>query len=72
MHAHAAGRERADAALHCFLARVFEDSSDFVFHEERFDLAFRDYERVVGDGRTETVIVVAAARARAHLRRRSS
>ena len=53
-----AGRERADAALHCFLARVFEDSSDFVFTEERFDAAFRDLERVVGDGRVETVVVV--------------
>jgi len=54
---HAAGRDRADAALHCFLARVFEDSSDFAFHEERFDLAFREYEAVVGDGRTETIVV---------------
>ena len=42
----AAGRERADAALHCFLGRVFEDSSDFVLHEERFERAFRDLERV--------------------------
>ncbi len=55
--AHAAGRDRADAALHCFLARVFEDSSEFVFHEERFDLAFLEYEGVVGDGRTETIVV---------------
>ena len=55
--AHAAGRDRADAALHCFLARVFEDSSDFVFHEERFELAFREYETIVGDGRTETIVV---------------
>ncbi len=55
--AHAAGRDRADAALHCFLARVFEDSSDFVLHEERFELAFREYETVVGDGRTETIVV---------------
>ncbi len=53
-----AGRERADAALHCFLARVFEDSSDFVLSEERFDDAFRDLERIVGDGRSETVVVV--------------
>ncbi len=58
VHAPPAGRERADAALHCFLARVFEDSSDFVFTEERFDAAFRDLERVVGDGRVETVVVV--------------
>jgi hypothetical protein len=55
--AYAAGRDRADAALHCFLARVFEDSSDFAFHEDRFDLAFREYEAVVADGRTETIVV---------------
>ena len=42
VHAPTAGRERADAALHCFLARVFEESTDFVFHEERFDAAFRE------------------------------
>ncbi len=58
VHSPPAGRERADAALHCFLARVFEDSSDFVFSEERFDQAFRDLEQIVGDGRTETVVVV--------------
>lgn len=58
VHAPPAGRERADAALHCVLARVFEDSSDFVFSEERFDAAFRDLERAVGDGRVETVVMV--------------
>jgi hypothetical protein len=61
VHAPPAGRERADAALHCFLARVFEGSSDFAFSEERFDRAFRELERVVGDGRTETVVVAAIA-----------
>jgi len=58
VHAPPAGRERADAALHCFLARVFENSSDFILSEERFDAAFRDLERIVGDGRSETVVVV--------------
>ncbi len=58
VHAPPAGRERADAALHCFLARVFEGSSDFAFTEERFDAAFLDLERVVGEGRSETVVVV--------------
>lgn len=61
VHAPPAGRERADAALHCFLARVFEGSSEFAFSEERFDRAFRELERVVGDGRTETVVVAALA-----------
>ena len=51
------GRERAEAALHCFLARVFEDSTDFVFHEQRFDSAFRELEGVVGDGRSESLCV---------------
>jgi hypothetical protein len=55
----APGRERAEAALHCFLARVFEDSTDFVFHEERFDQAFRELSSVVGDGRSESACVVA-------------
>ena len=58
VHAPPAGRERADAALHCFLARVFEDSTDFVLGEERFDQAFRDYAKIVADGRTETVTIV--------------
>ena len=53
----APGRERAEAALHCFLARVFEDSTDFVFHELRFDSAFRELEGVVGDGRSESLCV---------------
>lgn len=51
------GRERAEAALHCFLARVFQDSTDFVFEEQRFDRAFREIEGVVGEGRTESVCV---------------
>ncbi len=52
-------RERAEAALHCFLARVFQDSTDFVFHEQRFDAAFRELESVIGDGRSESACVVA-------------
>ena len=54
---HAAGRDRADATLHCFLARVFEDSSDFAFREERFDQAFREYESIICEGRTETMVI---------------
>jgi hypothetical protein len=51
------GRERADAALHCLLARVFEDSTDFVMHEGRFDAAFRELEAIVTEDRTETVAI---------------
>lgn len=58
VHSPGAGRERADAALHGFLARVFEDTTDFVFHEERFDRAFREYEGIVADGRAESVAIV--------------
>lgn len=57
VHTPSAGRERADCALHCFLARVFADATDFVFSEERFDGAFRELIAIVADGRTESVVV---------------
>jgi hypothetical protein len=58
VHAPPSGRERADAALHCFLARVFADSTDFVFQPERFDAAFRDLELIVAEGRAESLVVL--------------
>ena len=55
---HAApGRERADMALHCFLERVFDGSTDFVFNEERFDTAFRELEGILADNAPDTVLV---------------
>ncbi len=58
VHAPGAGRDRADAALHCFLARVFRDSTEFVLQEERFEAAFAELRSVIADDRTETVVVV--------------
>jgi hypothetical protein len=50
-------RERAEDALRLFLARVFEDSSDFVLTTERFERAYGELESVVCEGRTESVVV---------------
>jgi len=51
------GRQSADAALHCFLARVFIDSKDFVFEERRFDKAYLELERCVAAERAEHTVV---------------
>ena len=50
-------RERAEDALRVFLARVFEDSTDFALSDLRFDSAYTELERVVFDGRAESVVV---------------
>ncbi len=44
-------RERADAALRCLLARVFEERSEFGFDEERFRHAYDELERSLYEGR---------------------
>ncbi len=49
-------RERADAALRCFLARVFEERSAFVFDPERFELAYEELERALYEGRCVTIV----------------
>ena len=51
------GRQCADAALHCFLARVFVDSNDFVFDERCFDNAYLELERCVAEERAEHTVV---------------
>jgi hypothetical protein len=51
-------RERADATLRAFLARVFEDSDDFVLTPERLQRAYGELEEIVLDGRSETEVVV--------------
>ena len=51
------GRQSADAALHCFLARVFVDSNDFVFDERCFDKAYLELERCVAQERAEHTVV---------------
>jgi hypothetical protein len=50
-------RERAQEALYVFLARVFEDSTDFVLNIERVRTAYDELERLVMEGRTEAVAV---------------
>jgi hypothetical protein len=50
-------RERAEATLRAFLARVFEDSSDFVLSPDRLQRALRELEDTLYRGRTETVVI---------------
>ena len=50
-------RERADETLRCFLARVFEDRSEFGFDFERFELAYDELERMLFAGRCLTVVL---------------
>jgi hypothetical protein len=50
-------RERADGALRCFLARVFEERSDFEFDPDRFELAYEELERALFEGGCMTVVV---------------
>jgi hypothetical protein len=50
-------RERAEDALRIFLARVFQESTDFVLTDQRFESAYTELERVVCDGRAESVVV---------------
>ncbi len=50
-------RDRAEDALRLFLARVFEESTDFVLTDHRFESAYTELESVVCEGRTESVVV---------------
>jgi len=50
-------RERAELALRAFLGAIFEDASEFVLDEQRFEHAYSDLEAVVHEGRTETIVV---------------
>jgi hypothetical protein len=50
-------RERANAALRCFLARVFEERSAFAFDAERFGLAYQELERTLYEGRCVTIVM---------------
>jgi len=44
-------RDRADAALRCFLGRVFAERSEFGFQPERFAAAYEELERALYQGR---------------------
>jgi hypothetical protein len=54
----AEGRERADAVLFTFLARVFADSSDFEFEGARFQTAYAELEEALLAGRALATVVV--------------
>lgn len=53
----AGGRERADAALRVFLARVFAERSRFGFEAERFEAAYTELEHSVYEGRCTSTVV---------------
>jgi hypothetical protein len=50
-------RERADAALRAFLARVFAERSEFGFDPMRFETAYGELERALYDGRCVATVV---------------
>jgi hypothetical protein len=51
-------RARAEEVLRILLARVFQDSTDFVLSPERFQSTYEELERVVMDGRAVMEVVV--------------
>ncbi|MDQ6605477.1 MAG: hypothetical protein M3Z06_02900 [Actinomycetota bacterium] len=54
----AEARQRADAALRCFLARVFEERSEFGLDSERFEAAYQELERALYEGRCLSTVIV--------------
>lgn len=50
-------RELADAVLRHFLARVFEERSEFAFDDARFEHAYEELERALYEGRCVTEVV---------------
>ena len=50
-------RELADEVLRDFLARVFEERSEFTFDEVRFEAAYLELERAIYEGRCVTEVV---------------
>ena len=50
-------RDRADAALLAFLARVFGDDTEFEVRAERIARELDELEALAGEGRAETVVV---------------
>jgi hypothetical protein len=53
----AALRDRADAALRCFLGIVFAERSEFAFDADRFELAYAELERCLYQGQCTTEVV---------------
>lgn len=50
-------REQADEVLRDFLARVFEERSEFAFDAMRFEAAYEELERAIYQGRCVTEVV---------------
>lgn len=50
-------REQADAVLREFLARVFEERSEFAFDAARFEVGYEELERAIYQGRCVTEVV---------------
>jgi hypothetical protein len=50
-------RGQADAVLREFLARVFEERSEFAFDSARFEVAYNELERAIYEGRCVTEVV---------------
>lgn len=50
-------RDRADATLRSFLARVFAERSEFGFDAERFQVAYQELERTLYEGRCVTTVI---------------
>ena len=57
-HPHGTPRQRVEAALLAFVARVFEDSTDFELLRGRLEAAFQELESILLDGRAETAVIV--------------
>ncbi|MBE2319150.1 hypothetical protein DVA67_024455 [Solirubrobacter sp. CPCC 204708] len=53
----APAHELADAALQAFLGAVWEDVTDFVFDEPRFDAAYAELEEIAYDGCALSVVI---------------
>jgi len=50
-------RERADAALRFFLARVYAERSEFAFDPERFEMAYAELELALYEGSAITTVI---------------
>ncbi|MCL2418779.1 MAG: hypothetical protein FWD04_05770 [Conexibacteraceae bacterium] len=50
-------RELADLALRDFLARVYDERSDFVFDATRFEIAYQELEHALYQGRCVTEVI---------------
>ena len=50
-------RERADAALRCFLGHVFADRNDFGFDPGRFETAYAELELALYEGSCTTTVI---------------